>query len=140
MEAKNRKNLGPLDTHIGARIRFRRSLIGISQAKLAECIGITFQQLQKYERGINRVSASRLYQISKALGVSIQYFYLDDTYSYYEDENVTYINIEKVNKGLSDEAFIDKDARKILEYYYNIKDQNIRKSFLSLLKTVSINQ
>lgn len=65
----------PVDLHVGARIRMRRKLLGVSQEKLAEQLGLTFQQVQKYERGANRVSASKLYEIAKALQTSVAYFF-----------------------------------------------------------------
>lgn len=64
-----------VDRHVGNRVRMRRLLVGMSQEKLGELLGITFQQVQKYEKGSNRVSASRLYHISRVLGVPVQYFY-----------------------------------------------------------------
>ncbi|MGB4058217.1 MAG: helix-turn-helix transcriptional regulator, partial [Alphaproteobacteria bacterium] len=65
----------PVDVHVGQRLRVRRSLLGMSQEKLADSIGLTFQQIQKYERGMNRISAGRLFQFSKVLSVPITYFY-----------------------------------------------------------------
>jgi transcriptional regulator with XRE-family HTH domain len=65
----------PVDRHVGLRIRMRRKELGISQEKLAEALGLTFQQVQKYERAANRVSASKLYEIARALNASISYFY-----------------------------------------------------------------
>src|SRR4029453_3788062 len=65
----------PIDVHVGARIRLRRTLLGISQSVLAETIGLTFQQVQKYERGSNRVSSSRLVDLANALDVSVPYFF-----------------------------------------------------------------
>ena len=65
----------PIDVHVGARIRLRRTLLGISQSALAEAIGLTFQQVQKYEKGMNRVSSSRLMDMANALDVSISYFF-----------------------------------------------------------------
>lgn len=67
----------PMDAHIGARIRLRRTGMGMSQEKLGDAIGLTFQQVQKYERGTNRVVASRLHDLSVALNVPISYFYDD---------------------------------------------------------------
>lgn len=64
-----------VDRHVGNRVRMRRLLVAMSQEKLGELLGITFQQVQKYEKGSNRVSASRLYQISRVLGVPVQYFF-----------------------------------------------------------------
>ena len=65
----------PIDLHVGARIRMRRKLLGISQEKLADGLGLTFQQVQKYERGANRVSASKLYEIARSLQSSVAYFF-----------------------------------------------------------------
>ena len=65
----------PVDVHVGERIRRRRRALGLSQDKLGEALGLTFQQVQKYERGANRVSASKLYQIARALHASIPYFF-----------------------------------------------------------------
>ncbi|HWT51059.1 MAG TPA: helix-turn-helix transcriptional regulator [Caulobacter sp.] len=65
----------PIDLHVGARIRMRRKILGVSQERLAEDLGLTFQQIQKYERGANRVSASKLYEIAKSLQSSVSYFF-----------------------------------------------------------------
>src|SRR5258708_3267144 len=65
----------PIDRHVGLRIRLRRKELGISQERLAESIGLTFQQIQKYERAANRVSASKLWEMARALSTSISYFY-----------------------------------------------------------------
>src|SRR6202035_3370709 len=76
-KASNNRSRGatPVDAHIGQKIRARRNLLGLSQTELADAAGITFQQIQKYERGINRVGSSRLQQFSDALGVSPSYFF-----------------------------------------------------------------
>ncbi len=66
-----------IDVHVGNRIRMRRQLVGMSQEKLGELLGITFQQVQKYEKGANRISASRLYMSAKVLGVAVQFFFDD---------------------------------------------------------------
>ena len=73
----SRRDANYVDAHVGSRVRLRRQMIGMSQEKLGDILGITFQQVQKYEKGSNRVSASRLHHMSKALGVSIQYFFDD---------------------------------------------------------------
>jgi len=67
----------PIDAHVGARVRLRRLLVGMSQEKLGERVGLTFQQIQKYEKGVNRIGASRLYQFSDILEVPIQFFFED---------------------------------------------------------------
>ncbi|KRA66795.1 Cro/Cl family transcriptional regulator [Caulobacter sp. Root656] len=65
----------PIDLHVGARIRMRRKILGVSQERLADDLGLTFQQVQKYERGANRVSASKLYEIARSLQSSVSYFF-----------------------------------------------------------------
>src|SRR5271163_1017965 len=67
----------PIDVHVSSRIRLRRTLMGMSQERLGECLGLTFQQVQKYERGVNRVGASRLYDLSRVLDVPISFFFDD---------------------------------------------------------------
>jgi len=70
----------PVDVHVGARLRFRRDLVGMTQKQLADRVGVKFQQIQKYEAGGNRVSASRMWDIAAALGVPVSYFFegMDD--------------------------------------------------------------
>src|ERR1051325_5850247 len=65
----------PIDVHVGSRVRLRRTLLGMSQEKLGEAIGLTFQQVQKYERGANRIGASRLFDLSRVLDVPVSYFF-----------------------------------------------------------------
>ncbi len=67
----------PADVHVGARVRMRRAFLGMSQTTLGEAIGLTFQQVQKYERGTNRISASRLFDLSRVLNVPVQFFFDD---------------------------------------------------------------
>jgi len=74
-EALDERSPNPVDLHVGARVRMRRRLRGVSQEKLADCLGLTFQQVQKYERGANRISASKLYEIAAALQTPIAYFF-----------------------------------------------------------------
>ncbi|NJL07557.1 MAG: helix-turn-helix transcriptional regulator [Methylacidiphilales bacterium] len=69
------KSPNPTDKHVGARVRMRRMMIGMSQEKLGDALGITFQQVQKYEKGTNRIGASRLQQIARTLGVSVSFFF-----------------------------------------------------------------
>ncbi|WP_378945126.1 helix-turn-helix domain-containing protein [Mesorhizobium sp. ANAO-SY3R2] len=77
MEKENKKKPNPTDVHVGGRIRLRRNMLGMSQEKLGESLGITFQQIQKYEKGTNRVGASRLQAISQILSVPVAFFFED---------------------------------------------------------------
>ncbi|MAU97986.1 MAG: transcriptional regulator [Fulvimarina sp.] len=74
---ESKKKPNPIDTHVGSRVRLRRTMLGMSQEKLGEALGITFQQVQKYEKGSNRIGASRLQNISDVLNVSVSYFFED---------------------------------------------------------------
>jgi transcriptional regulator with XRE-family HTH domain len=74
---ENKKKPNPIDIHVGSRIRLRRTMLGMSQEKLGESLGITFQQIQKYEKGTNRVGASRLQNISQILNVPVSFFFED---------------------------------------------------------------
>ncbi len=74
-DEKGSRRANPIDIHVGSRVRFRRMLLGMSQEKLGERLGLTFQQVQKYEKGINRIGASRLFDLAQVLGVSVQFFY-----------------------------------------------------------------
>jgi len=74
---ENKKKPNPIDIHVGSRVRLRRTMLGMSQEKLGEALGITFQQVQKYEKGTNRVGASRLQNISNILNVPVAFFFED---------------------------------------------------------------
>jgi transcriptional regulator with XRE-family HTH domain len=76
-EKENKKRPNPTDVHVGSRIRMRRNMLGMSQEKLGENLGITFQQIQKYEKGTNRVGASRLQAIASILDVPVAFFFDD---------------------------------------------------------------
>jgi len=76
-DEKGSRRPNPIDSHVGSRVRLRRMLLGISQEKLGERLGLTFQQVQKYEKGVNRIGASRLFDLSTVLGVPISFFYED---------------------------------------------------------------
>ncbi len=72
-----KRSMNPIDAHVGARVRLRRMLVGMSQERLGELLGVTFQQVQKYEKGANRIGASRLYEVSRILEVPVQFFFDD---------------------------------------------------------------
>ena len=72
-----KKQANPVDGHVGHRVRLRRMLMGMSQERLGELLGLTFQQVQKYEKGINRIGAGRLFEVAGILGVPVSFFYED---------------------------------------------------------------
>jgi transcriptional regulator with XRE-family HTH domain len=118
----------PVDVHVGARIRMRRLLAGMNQETLAQKLGLTFQQVQKYEGGANRVSASRLAEIADALGVTVSYFFADlpspgDGPGSQENERR--------------EMMRRPETLELIRLYYGIADQRVRGQFLDLVKSVA---
>lgn len=109
----------PVDVHVGKRIRHRRWLIGMTQQQLAEKVGIKFQQIQKYETGANRVSASRLWDISDALGVDVSFFFEG-----LHDEGKP---AEKTR--VPDDLMGDKEALDLVRSYYAIPENQRRRLF-----------
>lgn len=107
----------PVDAHVGKRIRHRRWMIGMTQQQLAEKVGIKFQQIQKYETGMNRVSASRLWDISDVLGVPISFFFegLDGEAAQVED--------------VEGDILADKEALQLVRSYYAIPEAQRRRLF-----------
>lgn len=109
----------PVDVHVGKRIRHRRWLIGMTQQQLAEKVGIKFQQIQKYETGANRVSASRLWDISDALEVQVSFFFE----GLQEDQQST------EGGKVPDDLMTDKEALDLVRSYYAIPENQRRRLF-----------
>lgn len=133
-----------IDIHVGSRIRLRRAFLGMSQERLGNALGLTFQQVQKYERGANRVGASRLFDISRILDVPIAYFFDDmpehlaegplsgprgRTYGFAEQ-------IEPFNVG-GDENLASRETLELVRSYYRIADPAVRTRVLELIKSLS---
>ena len=110
----------PVDVHVGKRIRHRRWMSGTTQQQLAEKVGIKFQQIQTYETGLNRVSASRLWDIATALGVTIDFFF--------EGMNGAQVSDESVQDMPSD-ILADREALELLRSYYAIPEAQRRRLF-----------
>ena len=140
---KKRKTKGTpdyVDVHVGKRLRIRRSLLGLSQEKLAEAIGLTFQQIQKYERGTNRVSAGRLYQFSKILDVPVSYFYEQIGESVGKNTAAGMSDNAQQPFGTANESsdlLQKKETLDLLRVYYAVKDENLRKDIYRFVKSMS---
>ena len=109
-----------VDVHVGKRIRHRRWMNGTTQQQLAEAVGIKFQQIQKYETGMNRVSASRLWDISKVLNVDVAFFFEG------LDEGVPSVTS---NSDMPGDILTDKEALELLRSYYAIPENQRRRLF-----------
>jgi transcriptional regulator with XRE-family HTH domain len=117
---KDKEMKHPVDVHVGKRIRHRRWMTGTTQQQLAEKVGIKFQQIQKYETGMNRVSASRLWDIAHALGVDIAFFFEG-----YDGD----MNDMADAVGLPGDILADKEALDLLRSYYAIPENQRRRLF-----------
>ncbi|HHS93809.1 MAG TPA: XRE family transcriptional regulator, partial [Rhodobacterales bacterium] len=109
----------PVDVHVGKRIRHRRWMVGMTQQQLAERVGIKFQQIQKYETGMNRVSASRLWDISEALSVPVDFFF----------EGLEGSVAEANEAVLPGDILADKEALELVRSYYAIPENQRRRLF-----------
>lgn len=128
----------PIDEHVGARIRMRRIMLGLSQQKLGEALGLTFQQLQKYERGTNRVGASRLWDLAHLLDVPIAFFFDDMPADVAGNSPRLRAGVD--GDGITPDVTTEADPmakRETLELaraYYKIKDPVVRKRVFELVK------
>ena len=124
----------PIDLHVGARVRMRRLMLGMSQDTLGEALGLTFQQVQKYEKGSNRIGASRVFELSEILNVPIQYFYdgHEDAGSggaegFAEDDSAgSFMSLLSTPEGVQ-----------LCRYFSEINDPKIRKRVLDLVRTIA---
>jgi transcriptional regulator with XRE-family HTH domain len=114
----------PVDVHVGKRVRHRRWMLGMTQQQLGDLVGIKFQQIQKYETGMNRVSASRLWDIAKALDVSISFFFegLEGDY----EERTGQAVVVAARQG---DLLADKEALELVRSYYAIPETQRRRLF-----------
>ena len=134
----------PIDIHVGSRIRMRRTLLGMSQERLGDALGLTFQQVQKYERGVNRVGASRLFDISRVLDVPISFFFDDmpegmsetpvsgprgRVYGFADQQ-------EPFNAGVDDQL-TKRETLELVRAYYRIPDAAMRKRMFDLMKSLA---
>ena len=138
-KAAGRPKGGPkaMDVHVGNRLRMRRSIIGWSQERLAEAVGLTFQQVQKYERGANRISASRLYDFRRVLDVDVSYFFeqynekqkpANFKYGFADTDQDEFLDTGK---------WYDKETLELIRLYYSITDQKIRRNLVKMIQNMA---
>ncbi len=132
----------PIDVHVGARLRARRTLLGLSQTVLANSISLTFQQLQKYESGHNRISASRLYDLSRILDADIDYFFdeMDQATQKASPAQISRRNPDPFPKrpAKSNNPLLKRETLELVRAYYKIRDPKIRSHVRKLFHSVSL--
>lgn len=130
-----KKSPNPIDKHVGSRVRMRRVLIGMSQERLGDALGLTFQQVQKYEKGTNRIGASRLQQISRILGMPVEFFF----------EGAPTGEQEPVSVGFNDVAdtpyvadFLStNEGVQLNRAFLRIKDPKMRRRVVDLVNAIA---
>ena len=129
----------PIDIHVGRRVRQRRTLLGLSQEKLGEAVGLTFQQIQKYERGANRISASRLYAFSHVLDVPVPFFFEDmpPEISGKGGKPVRGL-VKRIQEGFSADPLATRETLELVRAYYRINDPNVRKRLYDLVESLPV--
>ena len=121
----------PIDVHVGQRVRARRQVLGLSQSQLGAELGVTFQQVQKYERGTNRIGSSRLFRISRVLDVPISYFF--DEYS--GEVGGRAMDAEDQAGGVP-----RRETDELVRAYYRIREPRLRKQLLGLARMIGVTE
>lgn len=127
------KQPNPIDAYVGARVRTRRLMLGMSQERLADRIGVTFQQVQKYEKGTNRVGASRLQKIANVLGVPPSFFFYQES-----EELVTTAGIGDFTTMSYVSQFLQsREGMALNQSFLKIPDANVRQKIVALVKAMA---
>ena len=140
-KSKSRRGRGtgipnPVDVHVGARLRVRRTLLGMNQTELGDTIGLTFQQVQKYENGVNRISASRLFDLSRILDVPIQFFFDDMPAAVAASSPAQGGGRTKKPPRYEPDPMATRETLGLVRGDYKIRDPQIRKRLFELTKTL----
>ena len=132
----------PVDIHVGRQLRLRRTLLGMTQEKLGEALGMTFQQVQKYERGTNRIGCSRLFDLSRVLDVSVDYFFEDIA-----DEVAAALparqrggwsDQEQESFHLERDPMARRETLELVRAYYKVPTEDLRRELFELVKTLAV--
>lgn len=127
-----------VDIHVGGRVRLRRTLLGLSQEKLGEAVGLTFQQIQKYERGANRIGSSRLYDLSKVLGVSVAYFFDEMPGEIQDRQSETAGRVsDQPQAPVEKDPLTRRETLELVRAYYKVESPAVRKRVFELIKSLA---
>lgn len=130
-----------VDKHVGKRLKIRRNLMGMSQDDLAQEIGVTFQQIQKYEHGTNRISAGKLYEFADIMNVGIGFFFegLDQLFSPEHTGKADHVS-DQAQQGFTkkDESYLEqKETLDLIRAYYAISDEKVRTRLLQFIRSIA---
>ncbi len=126
----------PVDVHVGARVRQRRTLLGMTQSKLGDAIGLTFQQVQKYERGTNRIGSSRLFDLSRVLDVPIGFFFEDMPPAVATSSAGRRPRKAQEAPSYDLDPIAKRETLELVRAYYKISDPQVRKRLFEMVKAI----
>lgn len=128
----------PIDVHVDSRVRLRRTLLGMSQEKLGDAIGLTFQQVQKYERGANRIGSSRLFDLSRVLDVPVSFFFDDMPAEILESMPGSDSELaESSAESYAADPLAKRETLELVRAYYQIEEPSVRKRLFDLAKALA---
>jgi transcriptional regulator with XRE-family HTH domain len=125
-----------VDVHVGTRFRQRRSLLGMSQSKVGEAVGLTFQQIQKYERGSNRMGSSRLYEFAKVLDVPVSYFFDEMPADVLSGRGRKDHGVAGTPSAEGRDPLIKRETLELVRAYYKIREGRVRKRIFEMVKAL----
>jgi transcriptional regulator with XRE-family HTH domain len=131
MSSGKEYRLNSIDTHVGSRIRHRRRLLGMSQEGLGLAIGVTLRSVQKYEEGTTQIGASRLYDLARAMGVPVHFFF---------SETPDLLEAPSDDASLGDNALTSQETLELVGAYYRITDPAVRKKVIDLIVTMGLSE
>lgn len=132
-----------VDSHVGKRLRLRRTMMGLSQEAVAKAVGITFQQVQKYEKGTNAMNASRLYEFARFMGVPVAYFFegLDEFAAIPSDDSKYGFSESESERFLHNKTPVsDRESLEIMKAFKRIREQVVRKRLADLVRAIAENR
>ncbi len=133
----SRKGPNPIDIHVGSRVRLRRNLLGLTLQTLAKAVGVTYQQLQKYESAVNRVGASRLFNLSRVLDVPVSFFFEDLSPAAAGGGRRRARGLSEAPAAvLEPDSLSRRETVELIRAYYRVKDPRVRKRVLDLIKAL----
>ncbi len=126
----------PIDAHVGARLRQRRTLLGMTQTNLGDAIGVSFQQMQKYENGANRISASRLFDLSRVLDVPVEYFFDNMPAAVAASSPAQGGGRAKKPPSYEPDPMAKRETLELVRAYYKMRDPELRKRLFEMVKAL----
>lgn len=136
-DERNSRRANAIDIHVGSRVRLRRMVLGMSQEKLGEQLGLTFQQVQKYEKGVNRIGAGRLFDLSHVLGVPIQFFF--EEAPAYQIEGSSHGGFAEKSPGENDlvDFMATREGLELNKAFVRVSDARVRRSLIELIRSLA---